>query len=293
MQEIIKQILDICKHNREGSFSTQKKRRDTLVRAGRILTEKFPKLRLGNLKQKHVNYILQEWKNHKSIKTEVAHIRWLLRKIRKEHLLPGDNASLGIGRRFTVARENNSRQKKEVDVQKKIEEVGRFDERVGLALELCIKFGLRMKEASIFRPHENIKDEYIEVVYGTKGGRKRAVEIQTDEQMMFLQMLKNRIPRGRSLVPSGWAFKQFKNRFYYVCGKCGIKRKYRITVHGLRHTYACERYMELTSSTPPVLQDRPQRIKDKEKDLEARAIIASELGHGRISVTSAYLGGRR
>jgi len=292
MDKLTYDLLIVLKHNRDGSFATQAKRKNVLTRMCKILTAKYPGLKLKNLKRKHIQYVLEQWKNHKSIKSELAHIRWLLRKLNKETLLPCDNRSLGIGRRSTVATKNKSWIGR-IDIQQKIEEVRKIDERVALALELCVKFGLRMKEAAIFRPHENIKDGYIEIVFGTKGGRKREVKILTEEQRTLLETLKSRIPRGRSLVPAGWTLKQFKNRFYYVCRSCGISRKNMITVHGLRHTYACKRYIELTSSAPPVLQDNPQRIQDKEEDLRAREQIAKELGHGRSSVTSAYLGGRR
>jgi integrase len=119
------------------------------------------------------------------------------------------------------------------------------------------------------------------------------VKILSEEQRLFIDKLKNRIPRGSSLIPAGWTFKQFKNRFYYICRKCGITRKNMITVHGLRHTYACRRYIALTSSDPPVLMNQAHRVEDKNKDLKARRKVAEELGHGRVSVTSAYLGGRR
>lgn len=295
MKDLFFDLKNVLKHNRDGSFSTQAKRRNTLNRMCGVLGNEFPGLRLKNLKKKHIQYVLELWKHHKSIKTELSHIRWLLQKINKESLLPPDNKSLGISKRSIVARKNKSWLMTGVDINKKIEEVRKSDERVGLALGLCVKFGLRMKEAALFRPHENIHDSFIEVVHGTKGGLKRTVEVVIEDQRAFLETLRRKVPRGSSLIPMNWEFKNFKNRFYYVCRKNGISRKNGLTVHGLRHTYACLRYIDLTSSEPPVLRNQAQLIdgKDKDKDIMARKKIAEELGHGRVSITSAYLGSNR
>ncbi|GAB4422155.1 MAG: integrase domain-containing protein [Thermodesulfovibrionales bacterium] len=292
MNKLTYDVLEKLKNNRDGSFSTQAKRRDVLVRMCKLLSAKYPGLILKNLKRRHIIYVLEQWKNHKSIKTELSHVRWLLKKIEKEFLLPSDNKTLGIPHRSIVAKENKSWLNK-VDIMQKFDEVSKIDETAGLILKLCLLFGVRMKEASLFRPHENIKVDYIEVHYGTKGGRKRTVPVLTDEQRNFLKELKDKIAPGRSLLPGSWSFVQFKNRFYYVASKCGISRKNKITVHGLRHTYACLKYRKLTSFDPPVLKNEHCKPEDKEKDMEARGRIARELGHGRIGITSAYLGGRR
>lgn len=277
MNKITYDILIVLKHNRDGSLATQAKRKNVLTRMSKLLNSKFTGLKLKNLKRKHILYVLEQWKNHQSIKSELAHIRWLLRKLNKETLLPCDNRSLGICRRVTIAQENKSWLGK-VDIMRKIDEVSEIDETVGLALKLSLLFGLRMKEACLFRPHENIKAEYIEVHYGTKGGRKRTVPVLTDEQRNLLKILKDKIPPGKSLIPERWSFVQFKNRFYYVIRKCGISRDNRITAHGLRHTYVCLKYKKLTSSDPPVLKNEHCGSQDKEKDLDARERIAKELG---------------
>ena len=61
-----------------------------------------------------------------------------------------------------------------------------------------------------------------------------------------------------------------------------------IKFHDLRAAYACRRYKELTGYPAPIISGK---IIDKEKDLIAREQISKELGHNRISVVSAYVGG--
>lgn len=291
MTELEFQVTQILKHNRDGSFATREKRRTVLLRAARLLWEKFPGLKLHNLQQKHLLYLIDCWKEHKSIKTELSHIRWLLEKIDKQHLLPKDNDSLGIKRRIIVSNENKSWLNK-TDIAAKIDEVTKIDETVGLVLGLCYYFGLRIKEASLFRPHEHIQEDHINIIFGTKGSRPRKVKIRDDEQANFLRILKEKIGPGRSLVPQNRKFIEFKNRLYYILRQCGIKRKTGLTAHGLRHTYSCNLFEDLTGTKAPLLRDGSNNNinVDKKAERRARSIIAHELGHGRTSVTSAYVG---
>lgn len=59
--------------------------------------------------------------------------------------------------------------------------------------------------------------------------------------------------------------------------------------HDLRAAYACQRYQMETGHKAPVFG---AGILDREVDYDARKIISLELGHERIEVASAYIGGR-
>jgi hypothetical protein len=61
--------------------------------------------------------------------------------------------------------------------------------------------------------------------------------------------------------------------------------------HELRATYACERYEQLTGHAAPINGGHCYRI-DRDLDQQARQQISLELGHNRIDVVSAYIGGR-
>ena len=62
-------------------------------------------------------------------------------------------------------------------------------------------------------------------------------------------------------------------------------------IHDLRAAYACERYWQLTGSVAPVIAGR--LFVDRSTDRAARQTIAQELGHARIDVVAAYIGGAR
>ena len=61
--------------------------------------------------------------------------------------------------------------------------------------------------------------------------------------------------------------------------------------HELRAAYACERYEQITNQLAPIKGGSCYQL-DQHLDQEARAQISYELGHGRIDVVSAYIGGR-
>ncbi|WP_407313305.1 integrase domain-containing protein [Pseudomonas sp. nanlin1] len=61
--------------------------------------------------------------------------------------------------------------------------------------------------------------------------------------------------------------------------------------HDLRAAYACERYEQITQHPAPISGGRCYQL-NRRLDQEAREQISYELGHGRMDVVSAYIGGR-
>ncbi len=61
--------------------------------------------------------------------------------------------------------------------------------------------------------------------------------------------------------------------------------------HELRAAYACERYEQITRHRAPINGGQCCQV-DRNLDREARRQISYELGHGRIDVVAAYIGGR-
>lgn len=60
--------------------------------------------------------------------------------------------------------------------------------------------------------------------------------------------------------------------------------------HELRAAYACERYERITQHPAPISSGQCCQV-DRYLDREARRQISYELGHGRIDVVAAYIGG--
>lgn len=61
--------------------------------------------------------------------------------------------------------------------------------------------------------------------------------------------------------------------------------------HELRAAYACERYEQITQHRAHINCGQCC-LTDRNLDREARRQISYELGHGRIDVVAAYIGGR-
>jgi hypothetical protein len=61
--------------------------------------------------------------------------------------------------------------------------------------------------------------------------------------------------------------------------------------HELRAAYACERYELITQHRAPIDGGECCQLNQR-LDREARRQVAYELGHGRIDVVAAYIGGR-
>jgi hypothetical protein len=163
-------------------------------------------------------------------------------------------------------------------------------------MELQRAFGLRMKEAALLKPHQADRGHYLAVNWGTKGGRARVIDIQTDYQRDVLNRAKALVVGQRgSMVPAEYSFKAWRNQYYYVCHKAGISRKNGIVSHGLRHERLNEVYHAITGIKSPIKRSREDPVDKKTAfllDEVARQEIAEIAGHSRSSVAAAYIGAR-
>ena len=125
-----------------------------------------------------------------------------------------DHASV---RRSMVVQDDKSWEGNGINVMELIQKVTDKDESVGMWLELCLGFGLRVREAILYRP--SIDGEYgnISVLEGTKGDRPRTVPVENDVQRDILQRAKA-LADGKTgmLGTRGKTYAQKRRRFYTV-----------------------------------------------------------------------------
>ncbi len=199
--------------------------------------------------------------------------------------LPADTVQ-----RNTVATEDRGWDDASSPIAQTLRKVADLDPWVGAQLRLQAAFGARVKESICFRPRIDATDASVTFDRGTKGGRKREVRIETDAQRAALAHAQALVQREDApLADPGRTLKQNHWRFYNVLKTVGVTRSgLGKTAHGLRHTYAGDKYESLTGTQPPI---RGGETVDTETDSAARLRIARELGHARKSVSSAYLGG--
>lgn len=305
MAHLRHEITDVLSHNKDGSFRTQASRKQSLNMFVKAVRDRFKIPSIKSLKQKHIFHFVESMKEDGlsvgTMKNHMSHVRWLCGKIGKVSIVPRTNEQLGIDARCYVNNIDFSWNDKELkEVLRDID-----DPFVKLQIRLQDAFGLRMKEAAIFRPHECIRENDILVDYGTKGGQPRVVPIKTDDQRILLNEIKNAVKPGYSLTPSQFSLKQWLNHYYRKVRAAGVQKTLGLKSHGLRHGYAQRRYVELTGFMPTVAYGSASKFyeavqKDtgmerdqiRKADEQARMVISEELGHHRLDITSQYLGGR-
>ena len=176
----------------------------------------------------------------------------------------------------------------------------RGQQRVAAIVHLARETGVRLREA-ILADLPRLQREAgqlgkVNIQDGTKGGRSGASAPRwiavTDQIRGALDRAWEASPSGsRNLLASNESYKEFMQSVVRpardILHEHGLKG-----FHELRAAYAWERYEQLTGLNTPVNGGRVHR-EDRELDQRARQQISHELGHNRIDVVSAYIGGRR
>jgi integrase len=172
--------------------------------------------------------------------------------------------------------------------------------RVCAIVHLARETGMRLREAILADlPRLQREAEQlgrINIQDGTKGGRSGASAPRwiaaTDRVRATLHIATSASPKGsRNLLSQGQSYKQFIQQVVRPARKTlrdqGIKG-----FHELRAAYACERYEQSTGYHAPVNGGEGCR-QNRRLDRSARQQISYELGHSRIDVVAAYIGGSR
>jgi len=170
--------------------------------------------------------------------------------------------------------------------------------RAAAIAQLARVTGMRLREAILANlPRLKREAEHydkINIQDGTKGGRGEATAprwMVDDHVREALRCAEQVLPHGsRNLLAPNESYLDFQR---------GIVRPAREVLHThnlkgfheLRAAYACERYEQITQHLAPINGGRCCQL-DRRLDQEARAQISYELGHGRIGVVTAYIGGR-
>ncbi len=170
-------------------------------------------------------------------------------------------------------------------------------QRVAATVEVARALGLRLKEASLLNARVALgqvkKHGAVNITAGTKGGRGHRVDRWVPVAGRAVGCLARAAEaqgRDRNLIPSDLSWRQWNSHVHHIWAAVrhnhGLKK-----IHDLRAAYACDRYKQLTGSAAPVIAGRLHA--DASADQAARQTIAQELGHARIDVTGAYIGGAR
>lgn len=90
-----------------------------------------------------------------------------------------------------------------------------------------------------------------------------------------------------SLIPRDVKFITYRKRFEKACERADIRH-----MHGHRHSYAHDRYFQLTGMQCPAKGGPEFKTMTSEQKMlvnKAKDIISRELGHSRRHITEVYL----
>ena len=283
-ETLVSQLDRIARHNRQGSFHTKRRYYEAVKRFCAYLADEYHLQKLSNVSGKHlVSYVIHMQETGKSastIKTDLAAIRFFHDKMDSKYLLPTNN-ELGIileRRRFGQDDRTWSNEEFNHMLGRALAE-DRYD--YILALYLARYAGLRIHEC--FRIDTAIAEEALRenvITIKGKGGKVRTVPINEQIAVAMKTQL-TRTNRGHKLlVPDDMPTDRAINRlqFFIMANRGTIQnpdQSHPLTFHGLRHTYAAEKYRELVNGSMG--------------DLDAHFTVSQLLGHERADVTNIYL----
>lgn len=287
MNRLNHQLLQLCKNNRDGSYSTQSNRHRILQMAANQLKELgYSNMGTQSLKPKHIEALVDRWKTDGTatgtLKNRMATLRWWAQKVNKEGVVKRENRDYGIDKRVYVTNESKARELP----QEKLN--GISNQLVGYSLRLQEQFGLRREESIKFNVHYADKGDFLKLKSTwTKGGKERPVPITSPEQRKLLDEIRRNVG-NRALIPDDKSFKQQLKTYEWHVNNAGLSK-----MHGLRHAYAQQRYEELTGWRAPAAGGIPSKclsVDQKNIDKQVRLQISRELGHEREQITAVYLG---
>ena len=274
----------LARYPRERSHGTRRGRAYALDRTATTLDRQFPRLRARNLKGKHVEFLVADWKRRElsmgTMANYMSHLRWFAKAIGKPNIVRRSNASYGI------VKERTGKDRARGLPAAKLAKVR--DAHLRLALEMELAFGLRREEAIKFSPsYADRGSKLVLKASTTKGGRPREIPVLKDEQRRLLEEVRALVGGG-ALIPAQRNYREQLKVYETQTRDAGLRN-----MHGLRYTYAQCRYEDLTGWKPPLAGGPPQSSLTGARgriDKEARTIIARELGHNRREVSEHYLG---
>ena len=290
------------RQNKIVSHETTEVRKDLLVLSMRELRGLGYKLETPqSLQQRHVFALVKQWEENglsaSTIANRISTLRMLSAWIGKPGMI--QKAEDFVSNPDSVRRSQATKKDKSwsgagLDIEAMIGMVEQYDARVGLQARLMKAFGLRKKEAVMFRPLKADLGLAIRVRDGTKGGRERVVQIETDEQRYVLDLAKKRVTKvNEHIGHPDMSLEQALRRVNYVFEKFGLtKRGLGVTAHGLRHEHLNEVYEQVTGVPSPVRSNGAAVAIDPHLHDLGRSRVSQEAGHDRLNISNAYIGAR-
>lgn len=309
-EEFYTELMELLREHGRGAVRQNKiVSHETMDNRKEMLTLSMRELRgLGfklespyNLQQKHIEALAKSWEERglaaATIANRLSVLKALTIWIGKKGLIQRaadfvrDPASV---RRKQATTEDKSWSASGIDASALIGMIEQYDWRIGLQVKLMQAFGLRRKEAVMFRPLKADLGIALRVRDGTKGGRERVVLVETAEQRQLIDFAKSKVSHvNEHLGHPDLNLAQAIRRFNYVLERFGVtKRGLGVTSHGLRHQHLNDLYEKVAGVPAPVRNGSLSGELDQLTHDIARARVSQQAGHSRLGIASAYIGAR-
>lgn len=306
-----------------ASNRTLEVRQETLFALFRMLREAGFKVEdPANIDRRHIRFIYAQWERRKALHdagqpgglapASIANLASVLRTfcgwIGQPQLVESEGAG-ALTVRSKIAARDLTWEGAGLDTLEMIERAWRIKPWVSVALLLQFTFGLREREAVMFRPDVacrpgegavaiNIariaaRGRQGKISGGSKGGRPRIIMVHAPWENSVLEFCRAFVraesgldghvgQRGTGLVKNLRDYRQ-------VLEKLGLTRKESgVSGHGLRAAFAV-RALNRQGLEAPVRGGDLKAADKRTRDLVLRT-VAEDLGHSRASIGSAYYG---
>jgi len=220
--------------------------------------------------------------------------------LRGDQYVEVSSPSKALGMRRTSVRHSVPQGQDREQVKRIVEVLCEHQQpRAAAIAQLARATGMRLREA-ILADLPRLKRESeqygkINIQDGTKGSRSGASAprwIEVDEHIHEAVTYAEQVsPDGsRNLLAPDESYLDFQQRIVRPAREILHTHKLK-GFHELRAAFACERYEQITQHLAPINGGHCYQL-DQRLDRKARDQVSYELGHGRIDVVSAYIGGR-
>ncbi|WLG47872.1 integrase domain-containing protein [Pseudomonas sp. FP1740] len=249
--------------------------------------------------QDYAAYLRQQIQQGELCIARLSSVNRTLAALRGDQDVRIASPSQALGQQRSTVRTRSPDGQNHQQVRRVLEALGEQHNRVAAIIMLARTTGMRLREAILAdlpRLHREAERlGRINIQDGTKGGRSGASAprwiIATEQVKVALNLAREASPAGsRNLMARCETYAMFLQQTVLpareILHQYGLKG-----FHELRAAYACERYEQLTDQAAPVNGGHGYRI-DRDIDQQARQQISLELGHYRVDVLSAYIGGR-
>ena len=234
-----------------GSHDTRHERSLHIQRFAQFLQDKNIQIRtVDQIKttqiESYVSSQLENGKSKRSLQNEMASLRAVLRTAGREKMVESErlsNKSLGLA---GASRAGTNRAMEPQEFEKAHADLrNRGSHQEAAALGLMYNLGLRLKEA--VRASESLKTwekqiskgDRVTVIYGTKGGRPRDVQISDREKALFAvrEALATLDPKtGRLINGAGGTLDSARNRLDNQLR--GALKELNLSAHSARYAFA-------------------------------------------------------